>query len=115
MSFASKHNRVTDFPQYEVEYMGWKDAVKVDPAPVTWLGSYNGKYGPQPYVDLAPDSVQGKHKRVRLPKYMLDEIDEIAHSAEDMDEIKAGNVCILFKPYTTKKGNESCRVEWVDA
>lgn len=113
MSFASKYNRVSDFPQYNVEYHGWADVIQKDPQTVTWLGSYNGKYGAQPYVDLAPTDAVSEHKRVRLPKWMLEEIDKIAHS-EDMEDIKAGKVGVLFKPYKTKDGNDAVHVEWVD-
>lgn len=114
MSFANRHNPVSDFPKYPVKYCGWSDVIPDSCYKVSWVGSYNGKFGPQPYVDLAPVENAAEYLRVRLPKFMLDDIDNIAHTAEDMEEIKAGKVGVKIKPYTTKGGNQTARVEWVD-
>lgn len=114
MSFASKHSRISEFPTYSVDYVGWKDVTADRAFRICWAGHYTGKYGVQPYVDLSPVENGEKVQRVRLPKYTLEEIEQIAADQEDMADIKAGKVGVKIHPYTTKNGNKTARIIWVD-
>lgn len=114
MTFAEKHHHVNDFPTYPVDYVSYKSVTYEQPHKICWAGSYTGKFGQQPYVDLVPETEGTKVLRVRLPKWMQNEIDEIAHSEEDMNDIKAGRVGIILHDRKTKNGNETASVDWID-
>lgn len=115
MSFAEKHqHHVNDYPTYPVKYVSYKELAYDQPHRISWAGSYSGKYGQQPYVDLVPVENGADYLRVRLPKYTLDEIDEISHDMEDMADIKAGKVGIILHKYETKSGSVTASIGWVD-
>lgn len=115
MTFAQKHqHHVNDYPTYPVKYVSYKDIAYDQQFKISWVGSYSGKYGQQPYVDLVPVNEGDCYMRVRLPKYTLDEIDQISHDSEDMEEIKAGHVGIKLRTYQTKSGSTTASITWVD-
>lgn len=112
MGAFEKYNRTENYPSYQVEYAKAKDLTGKE-WPVTWLGSYETKlYGRKPYVDII--NADGKHVRVSLPAYMLQEIDEMAHTAECMKEIQDGIVSCLFTQVHTKRGNDTVTVKWFE-
>lgn len=47
---------------------------------------------------------------INLPSYMVDEVKEILQDKESTDAIKNGDILAKFTKYTTKNGNESCKV-----
>lgn len=112
MGAFEKFNRTENYPRYQVTYAKAKDLVGKQ-WPVTWLGSYETKlYGRKPYVDILDSKAE--HVRVSLPAYMLDSVDEMAHSAECMAEIKAGIVSCIFTAVHTKRGNDTVTVKWIE-
>lgn len=113
MSFASTHNHSTDWPSYSVQYASCKDLPDLSRVyPVKWVGSYRSRYGQQPYFDTEDE--HGIVYRVRLPKYTLKDVDDIANDPVAMSEIKSGKVGVAFTKYRTQSGNETFRVIWKD-
>ena len=54
---------------------------------------------------------------VNLPEYMLDEVQEILKSSEDIEDIKAGKVGFKVEPYEKKIGKQTktCYgIRWID-
>lgn len=113
MTVASKYNHVSNFPRYKVEYTAYKDVQNEIAWRISWLGSYQSKFGVQPYVDLVPVLDDDPYRRVRLPKWTLKDIDSIAHDPEAMADISAGKVGVIFHALHTENG-DTIRVEWVD-
>lgn len=113
MSAFDKFNRSSSFPKYQVTYAKARELPTEKAYPVTWVGTYNGKmYGRECYVDIINES--GQHVRANLPKYLIEDIDELAHDSECMKAIKDGTVSIVFHPYETKNGSKTISVEWLE-
>lgn len=113
MSAISKYNHISKFPRYHVEYVSYKTIQNDQPNRVSWCGSYQSKFGVQPYVDMPPVMDGGDYLRVRLPKWTLKDIDEIAHDSEAMADIAAGKVGVIFHALHTENG-DTITIEWVD-
>lgn len=117
MSFTSKHNhaeiKAEDYPTYKVEYKAAREMPDGTKYKVTWAGSYSTKRSPDktPYVDVLDED---NHIRVRMPAYSREEIESIAHDADDMADIIAGRIWISFHPYETKGGVMTAKFTWYE-
>lgn len=113
MSFASRHNKVNrwNVDTTHFEYKKIADIVAADGENVTYtvwgVRISSGKYGDSAVVIL--DSCF-----VNLPKHMVDDVDQILASGEDVEDIKAGKVGIEFYSYEGKDGKPHYSVNWVD-
>lgn len=113
MTVASKYNHISQFPRYKVEYTAYKDMALEHVYTISWLGSYQSKFGVQPYVDIAPVLEDDPYKRVRLPKWTLTDIDTMAHDPEAMKDISEGKVGVKFHALHTDNG-DTITLEWFD-
>lgn len=117
MSFTSKHNhaeiKAEDYPTYQVEYKAARDMSDGVKYLVTWVGSYQTKKSPDrtPYVDVLDGD---KHIRVRMPKYSVTEIENIARDTDDMHDIISHKIWISFHPYQTKGGLTTAKFTWYE-
>ena len=51
---------------------------------------------------------------VNFPAHMLEEVEAILKSSEDIEDIKAGKVGFIIEPYTTDEGNTCYGIRWSD-
>ena len=114
MSFAARHqkglifNCNTDGFEYKklVELYDAKKPEKVFPIQGLYINT-KSKFGKAP-VAICNDCF------VNLPAHMLEEVQEILKSAEDIADIKAGKVGFIVEPYTTDEGMTCYGVRWSD-
>lgn len=72
--------------------------------------STKGKFGASPVAILADDKVCAN-----LPNHMVDDIKEILASAEDIEDIKAGNAKFKIEEYKDKNFGKTCYgVDWIE-
>ena len=114
MSFASRHNKVNrwDVNTDGFEYKKIADIVAADGEDVAYTVrgvriSRGGKYGDSAVVILDTCFVN-------LPKHMVEDMDQILASGEDVEDIKAGKVGIEFYSYEGRDGKPHYSANWVD-
>lgn len=116
MSVFEKYNRMQEFPTYQVEYAKAIDFADKGSFPVTFIGiNNNSKYGDgrQSFVDILTDD--DKHVRVNLGGFTIDDIEEMTHDSEAMQEVKDGKVTVEFKKHHSDKNNRDFAVPvWKD-
>lgn len=113
MSFATRHNKTG-----AVRFVSFKDTdiIKMGTTyTAVAVGTKDGKYGEQPYVDLVrqDDLEDDTTYRLNLPKWMLEDIKTIANNAVDVADLEACKVGIKFAE-TKGKNGDTHTVEWVD-
>lgn len=109
-----KYNRVNNAPTYKVTRVNQRTAVYDKELLLKHIGVYNSeKYGVTAYFDyqLEPN---GEIFRCSFPSYMLRQIDEMSHDDETMEEIHDGGALIKLSHYTTKSGNDTMEVKFID-
>lgn len=114
MSFARRHNKVNkwNIDTTNFEYMKIKDIVAADGEDVTYkvygvTVTRKGKYGDSASVIL-------ENCFVNLPKRMLDDVEKILTSDEDMHDIISGKVGIEFYSYRGKDDSTYYSANWID-
>ena len=114
MSFANKHNKGSKFTfdTSKLPYMERRlafeqygeNAVKVTAIYI----NTKSKFGDAPVVAT-------ENELINLPSYMLNECKEIIADQDDVDEINAGKVGIVFEEFEDKTFHKKCiGVRWVD-
>ena len=108
MGFAAKHNKggidwnvdTTDF-----NFISRADAFKAKPDQIhTLKGLYintKGNFGDHPVAICDGYFID-------LPENILDDVKEILHSEEDIEEIKAGKVGFRVEEYQSEKFKKTC-------
>lgn len=115
MGFAAKHNR--GGIDWEVntegfEFVNRANAYKEEPDAVhTVKGLYinkKGNFGDHPVAICDGYFLD-------LPENLLDDVKEILHSEEDIQEIKSGKVGFKIEEYQSEKFKKTCYgIRWVD-
>ena len=114
MSFAARHNKGSVFTcntegfEYKkpVELYNAKKPDQVFPIQGLYINK-KSKYGNAP-VAICEDCF------VNFPAHMLEEVEAILKSSEDIEDIKAGKVGFIIEPYTTDEGNTCYGIRWAD-
>lgn len=114
MSFAARYNKVNRWNVNTdgFEYRKIAEVVAADGEGVVYTVrgvriSRGGKYGDSAVVIL--DSCF-----VNLPKHMVEDVDHILSSGEDVEDIKAGKVGIEFYSYEGRDGKQHFSANWID-
>ena len=114
MSFAARHNKGSIFNCNTEGFKYMKPVDIYDPKhPDTVFGiqglyiNKKSKYGNAPVAIC--DSFF-----VNFPAHMLEEVEGILKSSEDIEDIKAGKVGFMVEPYTTDEGNTCYGIRWSD-
>lgn len=117
MSFAARHNKGSVFNcnTEGFEYFSLKDLYEKNGPDQNYQmqGLYINKkseYGDAP-VAILMDCF------ANLPQHLLGECQDILHSAEDIEAIKAGQVGFIIEEYEKelKKGSKTCYgIRWID-
>lgn len=119
MSFASKHNKSTAnlFHFQQDEGVPWTKLSELyshgytsEEKAIVCLGLYinrSGRYEPYPVM-----LCQGYN--VNLPSHMVNDVEEILSSQEDIDAINNATVGAYVYEYTNKRGGKSYGLRWVD-
>ena len=120
MSFANRHNKNTSNlftyqQQKDAQFIKCRDlydqgytmeAKKAATVRGVFI-SRAGKYGPSA-------SLICEGFNVNLPAHMLEEVEEILRSPEDLEDINAGRVGVYAYEYVNKNGGASYSVTWTD-
>lgn len=120
MSFANRHNRTTsnvftyqqaeDAPYCKVKDLFAHNYTEEKKKPVRVRGMFIKKGGR--YGDSATLICEGFN--VNLPGHMVDDIDDMLHNQDDIDDINAGKVGAYAYEYVNSRGSKSYSIHWVD-
>lgn len=108
MSFSDRHNKKTFNTPFDTTDFDFKKCRELEDGKVYRVYGYFssvGMYGKQ-YSLILRDCF------LNLPKYMTDELD--GFTKEDDDEIEAGKVGVVKRPYTSKTGKKCFSIVWSD-
>lgn len=90
---------------------GWKKASELEEGkvyPIKCIGTHKTKFGDSVFA------VTSTNNGINLPSWFGDTVKEVLADDESISEIKAGTVGLKFTPYTTKQGQRTVNVEFVE-